>query len=222
MKTPTLLSILLLAVLVLGRVIHPQVPSFEFSAYDADSSPSGLTLHRINSTASKAGNGLWEDPNVNTLGAGQSKFTDEQRDAIWSNAVCKGEKLRRAMMLDEDDARKLLAWPHVQSEWDGDLKEELKKWGYSESDQVAGGIVDNDCNFSVAYTLSSAFKELNIDTRPAGMGGPNRCYQFKHRDGPAVLRGPGGTLPPATEQYYEADGKKYRVSVLNQFPDLMN
>jgi len=222
MKIPILLSILLLAVLVLGRVIHPQVPSLELSASKADSSPSGLTLLRINGTASNAGSGPWEDPNVDTLGAGQSKFTEDQRDAIWNNAVCKGEKLRRAMMLDEYDARKLLAWSHVQSEWDGNLKEELKKWGYSESDQVAGGNVDNECNFSVAYTLSSAFKELEIDTRPAGMGGPNRCYQFKHRDGPTVIRGPGGTLPPVTEQYYEADGKRYRVGVFKRHPDLID
>ncbi|KAJ4993440.1 hypothetical protein SVAN01_00988 [Stagonosporopsis vannaccii] len=212
MKTSTILSNLMLAVLVLGRVIYPQVPSLELSKHKINSALSDSTLLHSISALPKAGSDLRDILSFEKSGAGQSKFTEHERDTIWDNAVCKGEKLRRAMMLDEDDARKLLTWPHVQSEWDGDLKEELKKWGYSESDKVAGGFIDNECNFAVAHTLSTAFKDLGIDTRPAGMGGPNHCYQFKHRDGPTVLRRPDGTLPPVGEQFYEADGKRYRIT----------
>lgn len=213
MKIQSVLSVCLLAVLALGRVIHPQLPSLELSAYKRDRPLSNSTRLHINGTAHNAGNDPWNDPNVETWGTAPSKFTDEGRNEIWESAVCRGEQLHRAMLLEEEDARKLLTWPHVQSEWDGDLKEELKKWGYSESDQVAGGVLDTECNFAVTYTLSSAFKDLNIDTRPAGMGGPNRCYKFSHRDGPTVLRRSDGKLPHYSQQYYEADGKKYRARI---------
>lgn len=136
-------------------------------------------------------------------------FTESERETIWNNAVCRGKNLLHAMLLDEIDARDILQWPHVQSVWDGDMKAELQEWGYIEDEE--DGTLDRQCDFAGYHQLTGAFRDLGIDTRSAGMGGSNRCYLFAHRDGLAVTRLPDGSLPPASEQYYEVDGRKYRV-----------
>lgn len=137
-------------------------------------------------------------------------FTDEEREAIWPKDVCRGRKLLHAMVLDENQARSMLKWPHVQSDWDGDMKEELKNWGYTEDDE--DGNLDRQCDFAGYHHMTTAFQNLRIDTRSTGMGGPNRCYHFAHRDGPTVLRRPDGSLPDIADQYYEVEKKKYRIS----------
>ena len=146
---------------------------------------SNFTQLRINGASPKSGT----EPDKDDPGDNVKQhdwFTGEQREDVWKNAVCWGEKLLRAMVLDEKQARSVLQWPHVQSVWDGDLKEELKIWGYREDNE--GGRLDRQCDFEEGQLIADAFQVLKIDTRSAGMGGPNRCYHFAHRDGPAVHR----------------------------------
>ena len=139
-------------------------------------------------------------------------FTEEEQEAIRGKAVCRGKKLLYAMILDENQARSMLQWPHVQSDWDGDMKEELKAWGYIEDDGDSS--LDAQCDFSEYHNITAASTDFKIDTRSAGMGRPNRCYYVAHRDGPAIFRRPDGSLSDIVDQYYEADGKKYRVNCI--------
>jgi hypothetical protein len=130
-------------------------------------------------------------------------------DAIWHKAYCRGAALVKAMSLDEQDSTEMLQWPYTQSPWDGDLKPELRKWGYSD-DSSGHALVDASCDFT-DYYIDDAFVDLGIDPRPAGQGGPNHCFLFEHGYGPTVLPDEHGGLPRLSEQRYEADGKIYKV-----------
>lgn len=139
------------------------------------------------------------------------RFTEQQREQIWCKAVSKGSTLSQAALLDETEARVLLSWPYVKSPWEGDLKAELRRWGYLDDEQVHKQ-ADIFCDFEVHHQMTRSFGDLHIDPRSAAKGGPNRCYNLKHRDGPAVHRNTNGALPPTDEQFYTVDGREYRVS----------
>jgi hypothetical protein len=142
------------------------------------------------------------------------ELTPEQKDAIWCKAKSRGSSLTKAMMLNDQEAATTLQWPYTQSPWDGDLKAELKKWGYKEINSEMNTRdmdIDGQCAFDVTHELGDAFQAINVDPRPAGKGGPNHCFYVEHMNGPTVIPDQDGTIPFEDEQYYEANGKKYRV-----------
>ena len=98
-----------------------------------------------------------------------------------------------------------------QSPFDGDGKEDLKTWGFDDSDKLSKEI-ENDCDFAKYHKMKDAFDELGLDTMAAKDGGPNKCFKINHRDGPAIIRNEDGSLPGETKQFYEVCGKKYQVS----------
>ncbi|KAI8933187.1 hypothetical protein NX059_009825 [Plenodomus lindquistii] len=132
-------------------------------------------------------------------------------DAIWLRAHCRGAKLMKAMTLDEQESSSLLSWPYTQSPFDGDLKPELRAWGYLDDDTVHEQS-DAQCDFDNWHHVKRAFGELGMDTRSKGMGGANHCFFVRHADGPAVLKGDDGKLPEAEEQRYNVEGKTYKAS----------
>lgn len=142
-------------------------------------------------------------------------LTPEQKDAAWCKAKSRGSQLTKAMMLNDQEAATLLQWPYTQSTWDGDLKPELKKWGYKEVNNEMNKQemdVDGQCDFDRTHEIGDAFKAINVDPRPAGKGGPNHCFYVEHMNGPTILPDEDGNIPKYEEdQYYEADGKRYRV-----------
>lgn len=139
------------------------------------------------------------------------KYTEQQRNDIWCKAVDKGRLMSEAAILDEMEARALLSWPYVQSPWDGDLREELRTWGYQD-DEETHQQADFMCDFKIMHGMEHTFEQMHIDPRSVGDGGPNRCYELRHQDGPAVLRLEDGELPFIRDQVYMVDGRTYRVS----------
>ncbi|KAH8641412.1 hypothetical protein IG631_04353 [Alternaria alternata] len=133
----------------------------------------------------------------------------EDHDSIWHKTYCRGAALVKAMSLDEQDSTRMLGWPYTQSPWDGDLKLELRKWGYLDDDNHHA-MNDNSCDFS-KHHIRSAFDALGIDPRSALKGGPNHCFMLEHRFGPTVILDKNGEMPSISKQRYEADGKIYRV-----------
>ncbi|KAJ4993439.1 hypothetical protein SVAN01_00987 [Stagonosporopsis vannaccii] len=142
----------------------------------------------------------------------RSELTPEEKEAIWCKAKSRGVQLTKAMMMSDQEAATVLQWPYMQSPWDGDLREDLKKWGYRD-DFEGDADIDKQCDFDKTQEMADAFKDLGVDPRSAMAGGPNHCYYVEHNDGPAVHRDENGELPYHEEQYYTADGKELRVTV---------
>lgn len=97
-----------------------------------------------------------------------------------------------------------------QSPFDGDGREDLRKWGFDDSEALSKD-VEKDCDFDKYHGIKAAFDELGLDTTAEKDGGPNKCFKINHRDGPAIKRLPDGSLPSEANQYYEVCGKEYRV-----------
>lgn len=98
-----------------------------------------------------------------------------------------------------------------QSPFDGDGREELRKWGFDDSDELSKD-VEKECDFDNYHHIKSAFDELGLDTRASKDGGLNHCFKVNHRDGPAIKRNEDGSLPSEENQYYDVCGKTYRAS----------
>jgi hypothetical protein len=133
-------------------------------------------------------------------------------DEIWCKAKSRGMTLMKAMMMTENDARTFLGWPYVQSPWIGDMKTDLETWGYLDSDEFSQNS-DEDCDFATKHGMASAFhNDFKVDPRSFGKGGPNRCFQVQHSDGPAIIRDQSNQLPLFNKQKYWVNGREYRVS----------
>ncbi|EDU46732.1 conserved hypothetical protein [Pyrenophora tritici-repentis Pt-1C-BFP] len=61
-----------------------------------------------------------------------------------------------------------------QSPFDGDGREELKKWGFDDRDELSKG-VEKECDFDNYHHIKSAFEELGLDTKAAKDGA---SYEF--------------------------------------------
>lgn len=140
----------------------------------------------------------------------KKELTPQQKEAIWCKAKSRGVQLTKAMMMNDQEAATMLQWPYTQSPWDGDLKSELRKWGYKETNNEDKDI-DAQCDFEKIHEVGEAFKDIKVDPRPAGQGGPNHCFYVEHMNGPTVIRDEDGELPFEEDQYYPVDGKNYRV-----------
>lgn len=127
----------------------------------------------------------------------------------WNDSLCRGDALLHAMTLSELDVARALGWSHLQSDWDGDMKAELKTWGWLDSDENHNK-ADSFCNFE--EDMGILFDGLQVDGRSSGLGGPNHCFFLEHKDGPTVKKNSDGSLPAEVDQKYDTEGKEYRVS----------
>ncbi|KAF9699865.1 hypothetical protein EKO04_002094 [Ascochyta lentis] len=134
---------------------------------------------------------------------------EDPYEKMWNDALCRGDRLLHAMTLGELDAAWALGWPYLPSPWDGDLKTELKTWGWLDTDNNHNN-ADYFCNFE--ESMGSMFKALGIDGKSAELGGPNHCFYLEHKNGPTVKKNVDGTLPEEADQTYEAEGNEYRVT----------
>jgi hypothetical protein len=189
-----LVTIALLAQLVVGKVL-PVEPPLNFTSPDSFelSGAARRSLFARQNTPPPEGDPEWEDP----------------YEKMWNDALCRGERLLHAMTLGELDAAWALGWPYLQSSWDGDMKNELKTWGWLDTDDNHKNS-DYFCNFE--EEMSNMFKGLNIDGRSAEMGGPNHCFYIEHKNGPTVKKNSDGSLPAEVDQKYDVQSKEYRVS----------
>ena len=136
-------------------------------------------------------------------------------DGAFDKAVEQGRTLYVAMRSKDSVARWFFKnYPNfaetVQSPFDGDLRAELKQWGYWDDDESSKDIQD-ECDFDKYHHMKAAFEELGLDTRAKIDGGPNSCFRIDHQDGPNIKRNEDNTLPSMPNQYYDVCGKEYRV-----------
>ncbi|KAF1932409.1 uncharacterized protein M421DRAFT_403266 [Didymella exigua CBS 183.55] len=189
-----LVTAALLTQLALGKVL-PVKPPLNFTSPDTFelSAAARLSLFARQDTPPPENDPEWEDP----------------YDKIWNDALCRGERLLHAMTLGELDAAWTLGWPYLQSPWDGDLKNELRTWGWLDTDENHKN-ADYFCNFE--EEMGNMFKGLKVNGKSAEMGGPNHCFYIEHKNGPTVKTNSDGSLPAEAEQKYDADNKEYRVT----------
>ena len=105
----------------------------------------------------------------------------------------------------------MLQWPYTQSPWDGDLKSELKKWGYLD-DAKKHEESDAYCDFDKWHYTRKAFQGLGVDWKSAGQKGPNHCFFLQHANSPAVILDEKKEMPEVAEQRYKVDERIYKVS----------
>jgi hypothetical protein len=184
-----------------------------------------LSNARVVPTSDTALDILARDTGLN-LTYSDDPFSDENEPStVFTNAepskfdkaVEIGRILDSAMKSKDSVARWFFkSYPNFQdtcqSPFDGDGREDLKKWGFDDSDALSDGI-KNDCDFDKYHNIKAAFDELGLDTRAKKDGGPNQCFKVNHRDGPAIKRKEDGTLPSEANQYYDVCGKEYRASI---------
>lgn len=130
--------------------------------------------------------------------------------ASWVKAACRGARLDLAMRLDREGAAKHVT--PLDSQWDGDLVDAMKTWGYNDVTD-SDSTVDANCDMHEGHYIEHAFEALGISPMSAGQGGPNKCYKWVHKDGPAIVKPPppNDKLPDVSNQKYIVDGKEYRV-----------
>jgi hypothetical protein len=139
-------------------------------------------------------------------------------DVVYHKATCKGEKLLAATTSSHDSAARYIS--PIDSPWTNPLQQDLATWGYriDTDDGTAQWRAQHfdECEFAHNHKLKNMFDDLGIDTRSTWQDGPNRCYFVSHKDGPAVQRAPNGQLPPVNQQWYNVNGRQYRVSERSQ------
>lgn len=190
------------------------LPAFQLSNVQVDSSNTTAAIAADDDFGSDLEDPWSLEPDDSEGEEDDPTLTPAQQEALWCKAKSRGVQLTKAMMLSDQEAAAMLSWRYTQSPWDGDLRPELRKWGCRD-DFEKDEEVDKQCDFDKTHEMADAFKDLNVDPRSAGQGGPNRCFYVEHKDGPAVARDEDGELPWPEEQVYDIDGKMLQVSDLS-------
>ncbi|KAL5426098.1 hypothetical protein PMIN04_002145 [Paraphaeosphaeria minitans] len=131
-------------------------------------------------------------------------------DKDWKAASCRGGRLVELMLGSDEAAGSKIEstkgnnTPSAKSEWQGDLKQELKTWGWHEeyAEDVYADLERLD--------VTSVAEALGINRKPKGAGGNNIPYEIRHWDKDA--RDPKGHPIAPRDQTYKVDGKEYRVT----------
>lgn len=145
----------------------------------------------------------------------ESVLTTTHVDPAYDQAAELGGKIYTAMRTKDSVARWLFKnYPHftetVQSPYDGDLRAELRTWGYQDDEELSKKI-EKECDFDKYHHMKPVFDELGLDTKAKMDGGPNECFRIDHMNGPAIKRNPDGTLPGESKQFYDVCGKEYQA-----------
>ncbi|KAF1851022.1 uncharacterized protein K460DRAFT_271378 [Cucurbitaria berberidis CBS 394.84] len=130
----------------------------------------------------------------------------------WDRFVLKGGALVCAMRNSDKLAGEWLNDvrdpPSAASVWQGDLKPELKKWGWNDvmSNKMLCSF-DND-GF---WELESTFRGLGLNPHPVSEGGHNECYRIEHWQ--PNLKDDNDRMVPPADQTYKVGEKRYRATV---------
>lgn len=134
-------------------------------------------------------------------------------EQIWTSNVARGRKLLAAMKGTDAEAANI--WnmgESAKSAFDGDLKNEMKAWGWNDNPDKQKKELDKQCDFATYHKIARSFEELGMGTQSKGSGGPNECFIAEHWDGPLIKKNLLGKLPKPKDQKYKAcDGLKYQV-----------
>ncbi|KAJ4347557.1 Mitochondrial import inner membrane translocase subunit tim8 [Ascochyta clinopodiicola] len=217
MRPPTVITLIVLVVFTAGRAIHGPSRSVTVTSLLPTLQLRDLQINKTDFTTSIAADhgsdpeNTWSPDPDDDEDDPSATLTPEQEEVIWCKAKSRGVKLIKAMTMNDGEAQTMLGWPYMQSPWDGDLKPELRKWGYLDDDEKHEE-VDDQCDFDRTHEMGDAFKDLQVDPRSAGNGGPNHCFYVEHMNGPTVIRDEDGELPFEEDQHYNVDGKDYQVT----------
>jgi hypothetical protein len=129
-------------------------------------------------------------------------------DVLWQSYICRGQKLQLLDTLDPQNAQQF--GTPLNSPWTGTLVNELALWGYDDNSNVQD--IKDQCDFSMRPIFESTLKAMGISAKSESDGGPNKCFYYVHKNGPAIERQPNGQLPPVAFQYYTVNGRRYRVT----------
>lgn len=129
-------------------------------------------------------------------------------DFLWQTCGCRGQKLQLMDTLDPVNAARFGTPLH--SPWIGTLENELTTWGYK--DNSANDDIQDLCDFTMKPMFEAVLRTLGIGAGSAQYGGPNKCFSYVHREGPAVQLQPNGQMPPRNQQRYTVNGVSYRVT----------
>ncbi|CAG5159510.1 uncharacterized protein ALTATR162_LOCUS5616 [Alternaria atra] len=129
-------------------------------------------------------------------------------DFLWQTCGCRGQKLQLMDTLDPVNAARF--GTPLNSPWVGTLENELTTWGYK--DNSANDDIQDLCDFTMKPMFEAVLRTLGIGAGSAQYGGPNKCFSYVHREGPAVQLQPNGQMPPRNQQRYTVDGVSYRVT----------
>jgi len=136
-------------------------------------------------------------------------FDNPADQQLWKKSICRGQRLLLATTFDLPEAGRICQ--PIISPWDGTLERELTTWGYSDiSDNIEH---EFDCDMNPDKNgIEDMLAEINADPNDSRHGGDNICHVLQHRDGTAVERDENGHLPDEEDQYYNVNGREYRVS----------
>ena len=124
-------------------------------------------------------------------------------DALWHAAKCRGGKLLLGTTQNAPEAARFVN--PINSPWDGEMRDDLAKWGWKD------GVTDPDTECNIDF-LKTILPHLRTTTGSHLYGGPNYCFSVKHCDSDAMEKDENGNMYPRKEQYYDVDGRLYRVS----------
>lgn len=134
--------------------------------------------------------------------------TDQEQ---WTANVTRGRKLLAAMKSTDFEAATLFKLGMTaKSRFDGDLKAEMREWGWNDDTDALKKKYDAQCDFANYHKITKCFEELGLETGSKGSDGPNECFVAEHWDGPTVKK-ILGFLPKVKDQRYEACGTKLWV-----------
>jgi hypothetical protein len=136
-------------------------------------------------------------------------------DVLWNKSVCKGQMLVLAMGLDSPEAGKICQ--PITSPWDGTLEREFAIWGYSDAGDEKS--LEGWCDMGESdHGLQDMLKELGADDRDSMEGGDNICHSIQHINGAAGEKDGSGKRPDEdSDEYYNVNGRRYRVSRYRKF-----
>ncbi|KAI4661440.1 uncharacterized protein J4E79_005253 [Alternaria viburni] len=138
--------------------------------------------------------------------------------ALWDKYLEKGNRLmclmeatdRGAGWLSQDTRQP----PSAASRWTGDLRAELKLWGWREGDMDKGW----ECEFT-KLGLKEAFEGLNLDPRSMyeesgqPQEGANDCYYLQHYDERSQdSEDEDGEMKDVKDQKYYVGGREYTAT----------
>ncbi|KAJ4361646.1 hypothetical protein N0V95_001723 [Ascochyta clinopodiicola] len=138
-------------------------------------------------------------------------FNDIASDEAWNKYKAKGLYYGCLLDMSNENAGKamndLRTPPSAESVWQGDLRNDIPKWGWQEADYMS----DVNCDFRDEPTTGSnrigtALSALGLNPLPATAGGDNECYSIEHFD-EALLEDEDDV--PIDEQYYTVNGLDY-------------
>ncbi|PVH95963.1 hypothetical protein DM02DRAFT_689119, partial [Periconia macrospinosa] len=188
-------AIKLLAAATLGVAIISQVLTGTSRSNDAFLHPKKLDFQKSLRTTDDARNHT-----VNL--AARYEPDSLADDALWERVSCKGGHLVAAMKESDEEAgiriQDTRNPPSAASLWQGDLKEDLRKWfwhDFQEDDDVIRG------DHNGYWHVEGAIRALKLNGDP---GADNVPFAVYHED--------KNSKTPITQQTYNVDGHEYRAT----------